>query len=399
MSAAVIVDAIRSPMAKGKAARDGRRGGALSSVHPVELLGQVLRALVERNGIDSATVDDVITGCVSQVGEQSGGIGRFAWLSAGLDENVPSVVINRACGSSQQAADFAAQGVIAGVYDIVIAAGVESMSRIPMFTARIGQDPYGPAVSERYAPGLVPQGVSAELVAARWKLDRETLDEYSARSHVRAGASEFSDEIVPISVPGPDGGTVVVDRDETVRPNTTAEKLAELKPVFETAEYSARFPDIKWSITAGNSSQLTDGAAAVLIMSEKKAAELGVRPRARFHSFALAADDPISMLTGPIPATEKLLRRAGVALADIDHYEVNEAFAPVPLAWQSHFDADPAKLNPRGGAIALGHPLGCSGARLLTTMLHGLEATGGRFGLQTMCEAGGMANATLIERL
>ena len=395
----MIVDAIRSPMAKGKAARDGRPGGALSSVHPVELLGQVLRALVERNGIDSATVDDVITGCVSQVGEQSGGIGRFAWLSAGLDENVPSVVINRACGSSQQAADFAAQGVIAGVYDIVIAAGVESMSRIPMFTARIGQDPYGPAVSERYAPGLVPQGVSAELVAARWKLDRETLDEYSARSHVRAGASEFSDEIVPISVPGPDGGTVVVDRDETVRPNTTAEKLAELKPVFDTAEYSARFPDIKWSITAGNSSQLTDGAAAVLIMSEKKAAELGVRPRARFHSFALAADDPISMLTGPIPATEKLLRRAGVALADIDHYEVNEAFAPVPLAWQSHFDADPAKLNPRGGAIALGHPLGCSGARLLTTMLHGLEATGGRFGLQTMCEAGGMANATLIERL
>src|SRR6516225_1267091 len=213
MSAAVIVDAIRSPMAKGKAAKDGRPGGALSSVHPVELLGQVLRALVERNGIDSATVDDVITGCVSQVGEQSGGIGRFAWLSAGLDENVPSVVINRACGSSQQAADFAAQGVIAGVYDIVIAAGVESMSRIPMFTSRIGQDPYGPAVSERYAPGLVPQGVSAELVAARWKLDREALDEYSARSHVRAGASEFSDEIVPISVPGPDGGTVVVEHD------------------------------------------------------------------------------------------------------------------------------------------------------------------------------------------
>src|ERR1700757_1618093 len=399
MSAAVIVDAIRSPMAKGKAARDGRPGGALSSLHPVELLGQVLRALVERNGIDSATVDDVITGCVSQVGEQSGGIGRLAWLSAGLDENVPSVVINRACGSSQQAADFAAQGVIAGVYDIVIAAGVESMSRIPMFTARIGQDPYGPAVTSRYAPGLIPQGVSAELVAARWKLDRETLDEYSARSHIRAGAADFSGEIVPVAVPGPDGGTVVVDRDETVRPNTTAEKLAGLKPVFETAEYSARFPEINWSITAGNSSQLTDGAAAVLIMSEKKAAELGLRPRARFPSFALGADDPISMLTGPIPATEKLLHRAGVRLSDIDHYEVNEAFASVPLAWQSHFDADPARLNPRGGAIALGHPLGCSGVRLLTTMLHGLEATGGRFGLQTMCEAGGMANATLIERL
>jgi acetyl-CoA acyltransferase len=399
MSTAVIVDAIRSPMAKGKAAKDGRPGGALSSVHPVELLGQVLRALVERNGIDSATVDDVITGCVSQVGEQSGGIGRFAWLSAGLDENVPSVVINRACGSSQQAADFAAQGVIAGVYDIVIAAGVESMSRIPMLTSRIGQDPYGPAVSERYAPGLIPQGVSAELVAARWKLDRDTLDEYSARSHVRAGAVDFSGEIVPIAVPGPDGGTVVVDRDETVRPNTTAEKLAELKPVFETDEYSTRFPEINWSITAGNSSQLTDGAAAVLIMSEERAAALGLQPRARFHSFALAADDPISMLTGPIPATEKLLHRAGVSLSEIDHYEVNEAFASVPLAWQSQFDADPAKLNPRGGAIALGHPLGCSGARLLTTMLNSLEATGGRFGLQTMCEAGGMANATLIERL
>jgi acetyl-CoA acyltransferase len=394
MSTAVIVDAIRSPMAKGKAAKDGRPGGALSSIHPVELLGQVLRALVERNGIDSATVDDVITGCVSQVG-----IGRFAWLSAGLDENVPSVVINRACGSSQQAADFAAQGVLAGVYDIVIAAGVESMSRIPMLTSRIGQDPYGSGVQDRYAPGLIPQGVSAELVAARWKLDRDTLDEYSARSHVRAGAVDFSGEIVPIAVPGPDGGTVVVDRDETVRPNTTVEKLAELKPVFETDEYSTRFPEINWSVTAGNSSQLTDGAAAVLIMSEEKAAALGLRPRARFHSFALAADDPISMLTGPIPATEKLLARAGVGLSDIDHYEVNEAFASVPLAWQSHFDADPAKLNPRGGAIALGHPLGCSGARLLTTMLNSLEATGGRFGLQTMCEAGGMANATLIERL
>jgi len=395
MSTAVIVDAIRSPLAKGKAAKDGRPGGALSTLHPVDLLGQVLRALVDRNGIDSATVDDVITGCVSQAGEQSGGVGRFAWLSAGLDETVPSVVINRACGSSQQAADFAAQGVIAGVYDIVIAAGVESMSRVPMGTARVGQDPFGPSVMQRYSPGLVPQGVSAELVAARWKLDRETLDEYSARSHARAAAADFSGEIVPVTVPG----GVVVDTDETIRPSTTAEGLAGLKPVFETPEYSARFPEINWSVTAGNSSQLTDGASAVLIMSEEKAAALGLRPRARFQSFALAADDPISMLTGPIPATEKLLRRAGIKLADIDHYEVNEAFASVPLAWQSHFDADPAKLNPRGGAIALGHPLGCSGARLLTTMLHGLEASGGRYGLQTMCEAGGMANATLIERL
>ena len=395
MSTAVIVDAIRSPLAKGKAAKDGRPGGALSTLHPVDLLGQVLRQLVDRNGIDSGTVDDVITGCVSQAGEQSGGVGRFAWLSAGLDETVPSVVINRACGSSQQAADFAAQGVIAGVYDIVIAAGVESMSRVPMGTARIGQDPYGVGALERYAPGLVPQGVSAELVASRWKIDRETMDEYSARSHGRAAATDFSGEIVPITVPG----GVVVDKDETIRPSTTAEGLAGLKPVFETPEYSSRFPEINWSVTAGNSSQLTDGASAVLIMSEEKAAALGLRPRARFHSFALAADDPISMLTGPIPATEKLLRRAGIKLSDIDHYEVNEAFASVPLAWQSHFDADPARLNPRGGAIALGHPLGCSGARLLTTMLHGLEASGGRYGLQTMCEAGGMANATLIERL
>lgn len=395
MSTAVIVDAIRSPLAKGKAAKDGRPGGALSTLHPVDLLGQVLRALVDRNGIDSATVDDVITGCVSQAGEQSGGVGRFAWLSAGLAETVPSVVINRACGSSQQAADFAAQGVLAGVYDIVIAAGVESMSRVPMGTARIGQDAFGPGAAERYAPGFVPQGVSAELVASRWKIDRETMDEYSARSHARAAATDFSGEIVPITLP--DG--VVVDQDETIRPSTTAEGLSGLKPVFETPEYSARFPEINWSVTAGNSSQLTDGASAVLIMSEERAAALGLTPRARFHSFGLAADDPISMLTGPIPATEKLLQRAGIKLSDIDHYEVNEAFASVPLAWQSHFDADPAKLNPRGGAIALGHPLGCSGARLLTTMLHGLEASGGRYGLQTMCEAGGMANATLIERL
>src|ERR1700757_5140805 len=395
MSAAVIVDAIRSPMAKGKAAKDGRPGGALSSVHPVELLGQVLRALVERNGIDSATVDDVITGCVSQVGEQSGGIGRFAWLSAGLDENVPSVVINRACGSSQQAADFAAQGVIAGVYDIVIAAGVESMSRIPMFTARIGQDPYGPAVTDRYAPGLVPQGISAELVAARWKLDRESIDEFAASSHRNAAATDFSTEIVPIRTP--DGA--VVTADETIRPSTTSEGLAELKSSFYSPEMAARFAEITdWHITAGNSSQLADGAAAVLIMGEDTVEELGLTPRARFHAFGLAADDPITMLTGPIPATERVLRRSRLSLADIDHYEVNEAFAPVPMAWAQHFGADPARLNPRGGAIALGHPLGASGARLLTTMLCALEATGGRFGLQTMCEAGGMANATIIER-
>ena len=393
---AVIVDAVRSPMAKGKAPKDGRPGGALSGVHPVELLGQAISALLARNDVDPARVDDVVAGCVSQVGEQSGPIGRYAWLAAGLPESVPSVAVHRACGSSQQAADFAAQAVIAGACDIVVAAGVESMSRIPMFTARIGQDPYGPSVHERYSPGLIPQGVSAELVAARWKLDRESIDEFSARSHRNAAAADFSAEIVPITTP--DGGIVVAD--ETIRPSTTIEGLASLKSSFYSEEMAARFPEItEWHITPGNSSQLADGAAAVLIMGEDIAEELGLTPRARFHSFALAGDDPITMLTGPLPATEKVLRRSGLSIDDIDHYEINEAFAPVPMAWAQHFGADPDKLNPRGGAVALGHPLGASGARLLTTMLYALEATGGRFGLQSMCEAGGMANATIIERL
>ncbi|KAA9160499.1 thiolase family protein [Amycolatopsis acidicola] len=392
---AVIVDAVRSPMAKGKAPKDGKPGGALSAVHPVELLGQVLGTLFERNDVDPGEVEDVIAGCVSQVGEQSGPVGRWAWLGAGLPEHVPSVAVHRACGSSQQSADFAAQGVIAGVYDVVVACGVESMSRIPMFTSRIGQDPFGPSVTTRYEPGLVPQGISAELIAARWKLGRETLDEFASASHTRATATDFSREIVPVRLP--DG--TVVDADETIRPGTTVEGLGNLKPSFRTEEMSRRFPEINWHITAGNSSQLTDGASAALIMSEERANQLGLRPRARFRSFAVAADDPITMLTGPLPATEKVLARSGLSIADIDHYEVNEAFASVPLAWRAHFDADPAKLNPRGGAIALGHPLGASGTRLLTTMLAGLEATGGRYGLQTMCEAGGMANATLIERL
>ncbi len=392
---AVIVDAARSPMTKGKAPKDGKPGGALSSVHPVELLGQVLKALFERNNVDPGQVEDVIAGCVSQVGEQSGPVGRWAWLAAGLPEHVPSVAVHRACGSSQQSADFAAQGVIAGVYDIVVACGVESMSRIPMLTSRMGQDPFGPSVAARYEPGLVPQGISAELIAARWKLDRETLDEFAAQSHARAAATDFAHEIVPVTLP--DG--TIVDTDETIRPGTTVETLGHLKPAFFSEEMSARFPEINWHITAGNSSQLTDGATAVLIMSEERANQLGLRPRARFRSFAVAADDPITMLTGPLPATEKVLARSGLSISDIDHYEVNEAFASVPLAWREHFDADPAKLNPRGGAIALGHPLGASGARLLTTMLANLEATGGRYGLQTMCEAGGMANATIIERL
>ncbi len=392
---AVIVDAVRSPIGKGKAPRDGKPGGALSGVHPVELLGQVISDLMDRTGVDPALVDDVVTGCVSQVGEQSGPVGRWAWLAAGLPETVPSVAVHRACGSSQQAADFAAQSIMAGACDIVVAAGVESMSRIPMFTARIGMDPFGPSVTERYAPGLVPQGISAELVAARWKLDRESIDEFSARSHRNAAAADFSAEIVTITTP--DGALAA---DETIRPSTSVEGLAGLKSSFHSPEMAARFPEITgWHITPGNSSQLADGAAAVLIMAEDVANALGLTPRARFHAFGLAGDDPITMLTGPLPATEKVLKRSGLSIDDIDHYEINEAFAPVPMAWAQHFGADPAKLNPRGGAIALGHPLGASGARLLTTMLYALEADGGRYGLQSMCEAGGMANATIIERL
>jgi acetyl-CoA acetyltransferase family protein len=395
-TAAVIVDAIRSPMAKGKPAKDGKPGGSLSSLHPVELLGQVMRQLIDRNGIDPAIVDDVITGCVSQVGEQSGPIGRWAWLAAGLPESVPSVTVHRACGSSQQAADFAAQAIIAGAHDIIVASGIESMSRIPMLTARIGQDPWGPSVADRYAPGLIPQGVSAELIAARYGFSRQHLDEFSSLSHANATNTDLSREIVPVTLP--DG--TVVSSDETVRPQTTLEGLADLKPSFETPEMAARFPEInEWKVTPGNSSQLADGASALLIMSAEKAKELGLRPRARFHGFGLAGDDPITMLTGPIPATEKVLARTGLTIDQIDHYEVNEAFASVPLAWAKHFGADPRRLNPRGGAIALGHPLGGSGGRLLTTALHGLEATGGRFGLVTMCEAGGMANATIIERI
>jgi acetyl-CoA acetyltransferase family protein len=280
----------------------------------------------------------------------------------------------------------------------VIAGGVESMSRVPMGSARMGADVYGPSSTARYAPGLVPQGISAELVASRWKLNRSTLDEFSARSHQRAAsasaAGDFAGEIVAITTP--DG---VFSVDESIRPTTTVEGLAGLKPAFQNEAMAERFPEITWSVTAGNSSQITDGAACLLIMSAEKAAALGLRPRARFHAFAVASDDPITMLSGPIPATEKALKRSGLSIDQIDHYEVNEAFASVPLAWAEHFGADQSRLNPRGGAIALGHPLGASGARLMTTMLNHLEATGGRFGLQTMCEAGGMANATIIERL
>ena len=394
---AVIVDVVRTASGRGKP------GGALSGVHPTDLLATVLEAVLQRNGLESTQIDDVLVGCVSQVGEQSMNIARNAALSAGFDPRVPASTIDRQCGSSQQAATFAAQGVIAGGYDIVIAAGVESMSRVPLGSSATGASPFGDRFAEHYPDGLVNQGVSAELVAERWGLDREQLDEYAARSHRRAAAATdsgwFAEEILPIEVTGPDGTPVQVTVDETVRASTTVEGLANLQPSFATDEMRARFPNLNWSITAGNSSPLTDGASAALIMSEQRANELGLRPRARFHAFSVVGDDPLMMLTGPIPATRAVLERAKLSFDDLDAYEVNEAFASVPLAWAHEFDADPDKLNPRGGAIALGHALGSSGTRLLGTLVHQLEATGGRWGLQTMCEGGGMANATIIERL
>jgi acetyl-CoA acyltransferase len=391
MPQAVIVDVVRTPSGRGKP------GGALSAVHPVDLAAGVLTALLERSGLESRQIDDVLMGCVSQVGDQSLNIARQAVLAAGFDETVPAVTIDRQCGSSQQAAHFAAQGVIAGAYDVVIAAGVESMSRVPL-----GSSAHGGTVSRgverRYPQGLVNQGVSAELIAEKWGFSREALDAFSAESHRRTADAwargAFDSQVVPVLA-----GSEAVAFDETVRAGTTVESLAGLNPAFRTDALAARFPDIDWRITAGNSSPLTDAASAVLIMSEEKAAELGLTPRARFHSFAVVGDDPMLMLTGPIPATRRILERSGLSVDDLDAYEVNEAFASVPLAWQRELDADPAKLNPWGGAIALGHAVGASGTRLLGTLVSYLEATGGRYGLQTMCEGGGMANATLIERL
>ena len=392
MRQAVIVDAVRTPVGRGRA------GGALSGVHPTDLLATVLAALVTRNGLDPGEVDDVICGCVNQVGEQSAGPGRMAWLAAGFPDHVPSITIDRKCGSSQQAVHFAAQGIMAGAYDIVIAAGVESMSRVPIGSARMGADPFGPLVEARYEGGLVGQGVSAEIVASRWGVSRDEMDSYAAESHRRAAATAaaggFDAEIVTV-----EAGNARVDADETIRPDTTAERLAGLKPAFEDAALGQRFPEIRWSVTAGNASQISDGAAGLLIVSKAAAARLGLRPRARFAGFDVLGDDPLLMLTAPIPATRRVLGKAGLRRDEISHFEVNEAFACVPLAWQKEIGADPARLNPCGGAVALGHPLGASGARLMTTMLHALERSGGRYGLQTMCEAGGMANATIIERL
>lgn len=385
MATAVIVDAVRTP--------GGKRGGKLKDWHPVDLAAEVLKELVKRNNLDPALVDDVIMGCVSQTGEQSINVGRNALLAAGFPEHVPGITIDRQCGSSQQAVHFAAQGIMAGAYDIVIAAGVESMTRVPMgITMQQGPGlPFGPQMMDRYDNGIVPQGISAELIADEFAITRDEIDQLAVESHQRAmQATEegrFDREIVPIEIKNEDGTVELMTRDEGIRPTTTVEALSGLKPAFKEDGV----------VTAGNSSQITDGAAAVLVMSEEKAMELGLTPRARFKAFSVVGVDPITMLTGPIPATEKVLAKAGLSIDDVDLFEVNEAFGTVIAAWLKETGADWSKTNVNGGAMALGHPLGASGAKIMTTLLHEMERRGARYGLQTMCEGGGMANGTILE--
>lgn len=398
MREAVIVDAIRTPIAKGKP------GGALSGWHPVDLLAETLQGLVDRTGLDPALIDDVIAGCVSQVGQQAFNVARNAVLAAGFPESVPATTIDRQCGSSQQAIHFAAQGILAGSYDVAIAAGVEVMSRVPMGSSVAGHDPFGSRLAARYDPGLVPQGIAAELIAAKWGLSREDVDALAAESHRRATRASddgrVATELLPLAVDRGQGPTgEILSRDEGIRPGTSVSSLAALAPAFEHPSWTDRFPEIDWVVHAGNASQLSDGAAAVLVMERERAEGLGLTPRARIHAMQVVGDDPVLMLTGVIPATDAVLSRAGMSIADIDVFEVNEAFAPVVLAWQAETGADLAKVNVNGGAIANGHPLGASGAKLMTTLVNVLEDTGGRYGLQTMCEGGGMANATIIERV
>jgi acetyl-CoA acyltransferase len=379
MRDAVIVEAVRTPV--------GKRNGGLSGVHPADLSAHVLRALAERSGIDPALVDDVVWGCVGQVGEQTFDIARNAVLGAGWPESVPGVTVDRQCGSGQQSVSFAAASVLAGHYDLVVAGGVESMSRVPMGMASAGQWPFGEGFRARYQDKRPHQGIGAEMVAQRWGLSRTQLDEFSLSSHAKAAAAQdegrFTAEIAAVTTP--DG--TKVETDEGVRRGSTLEKLAALKPAFSEDGV----------IHAGNSSQISDGAAALLITTSEKAAELGLTPIARIHTAVVTGDDPIIMLTGPIPATAKALAKSGLSIGDIGAYEVNEAFASVPLAWLAETGADPARLNPNGGAIAIGHPLGGSGARIMTTLVHHMRASGIRYGLQTMCEGGGQANATILE--
>ena len=380
---AVIVGAVRTAI--------GKRNGSLAQTHAADLSGLVLRELAARTGIDPAVVDDVVWGCVGQVGDQSSNIGRYGVLAAGWPESVPGTTINRACGSSQQALEFAFSGVISGAYDVVVAGGVEVMSRVPLGATRQGGFPYGPAVMARYDNFEFNQGEGAELIAERWGLSRQQLDEYSARSHELAAAAidrgAFDEQVVPVPVSAEDGTTREFKVDEGLRRGTSPETLTRLKPSFR--------PD--GVIHAGNSSQISDGAAALLITTRERAAELGLTPVARYHTGTVAGADPVTMLTGPIPATQKLLKKAGVSLDEIGAFEVNEAFASVPLAWQKDIGADFGKLNPVGGAIAVGHPLGGSGAILMTRLINHMRDAGLRYGLQTMCEGGGTANATLLE--
>ncbi len=386
---AVIVGAVRTPVGKGKAS------GALHDVLPADLLAHSLRELVTRTGVDPVEVEDVIAGAVTQVGDQAVNIARNALLGAGFPETVPGTTVDRQCGSSQQAISFAAQGVLAGAYDIVVAAGVESMSRVPMGSSVLpGSNPFGSGMTQRYPDGLVAQGISAELIAARWNLSRAELDEFSAESHQKAARATkdglFDSELTPVAA---------LSTDEIIRPDTTVETLAGLRPAFYNEAIGARFPQITWEITPGNSSPLSDGSAAVMITSGAAARRLGLTPLARIHTTVAVGSDPLYMLTGVIPATQKVLARAGLDLSDIDLFEVNEAFAPVVLAWARDTGADLARTNVNGGAIAIGHPLGASGARIMTTLVNALHQRDARYALQTMCEGGGMANATIIERL
>ncbi|MFD3496486.1 thiolase family protein [Streptomyces sp. NPDC058690] len=390
MRDAVIVDAVRTPVGKGKP------GGALSGIHPVDLSAHVLKALAERNSLDPATVDDVIWGCVSQVGEQGGGVGRYSVLAAGWPEHVPGLTVDRQCGSSQQAVHQAAAGVIAGQYDIAVAGGVEIMSRVPMGSTRAGGqfgNPYGPLVAERYDNYRFNQGIGAEMIAEEFGLSREELDQHALDSHERAARAidegRFKGQITPVTVTGADGNCRVFDTDEGVRRGTTLQALGGLQTPFKE----------NGVVSAGNASQISDGSAALLITTSEVAERNGWTPIARFHTGVVTGVDPVTMLKGPIPATAKVLQRSGLALSDIGAYEINEAFASVSLGWQRAVGADYELMNPNGGAMALGHPLGGSGARLMTTLVHHMKDNGIRFGLQSMCEGGGMANATVLELL
>ncbi|NEM08467.1 thiolase family protein [Geodermatophilus normandii] len=397
MRDAVIVEAVRTPVGKGKP------GGSLSGVHPVDLLAATLEALVERAGIDPALVDDVVAGCVSQSSEQAANVARTAALAAGFPESVPGTTVDRQCGSSQQALSFAAQAVVSGAQDLVVAAGVESMSRVPMGSSVRGADPGGERFAARYPDGMVGQGVSAELIAARWDLSRARLDEYAALSHQRAASAwaggRFDRQAVPVKARQADGSVALVATDESVRPGTDVDGLSRLRPAFADDAVAARFPDIDWRVTAGNSSPLNDGAAALLVTTSERARELGLSPRARIHATTVIGDDPLLKLTAVIPATARVLQRAGLTLDEVDLFEVNEAFASVVLAWQAETGVSTDRLNVYGGGISIGHPLGASGARIATTLVDAMHDRGARYALQTMCEAGGLANATVFERL